>query len=144
MKEFEAMTLRLKQQLGVTLDKDVAALLGFTSRAWTGRKRTNSFPERELYALIAKRPELKIDVGYVLTGTPTPPEEAAQHALLIRHSVGLVPTEVMTNGLRDAAGERNAAAYKAKALQELLLSCSESDQDLLLHIASRLSRIPRK
>lgn len=73
MKKFEECALRLKQQLGVTMDKEAAIVLGLSPWAWAARKRADSFPERELYALIAKRPDmdLRIDVGYVLTGTPT-------------------------------------------------------------------------
>lgn len=75
--DFDAKSLRLKQQVSVRLDKDLAALLGFSAAAWACRKRFDSFPERDLYALIAKRPDLRIDVGYVLTGTPTQTPAAA-------------------------------------------------------------------
>lgn len=71
MNFFEEATLRLKQQLKVTEDKQVAEVLGMTGNAWTMRKRRSSFPETELYALAAKRPELGIDVNYVLTGEST-------------------------------------------------------------------------
>ena len=65
---FEEATLRLKQQLKVTEDRQAAEFLGMTGKAWTARKRRESFPEKELYALAAKRPELNLDVDYVLTG----------------------------------------------------------------------------
>lgn len=145
MLSFVDVLARLKEAAKVKRDHEAAELLGLSGAALHARKKRNAFPERELYALVAKRPDLRIDVGYVLTGKPTPPEEAAQHALLIQHSEGLVAPEVMTKGLRDAAADRDAAAKsRSNAWQELLLSCSESDQDLLLHIASRLSRIPQK
>jgi transcriptional regulator with XRE-family HTH domain len=68
MNFFEEATLRLKQQLQVTTDREVAEVMGMSSRAWAGRKASGAFPEKELYALIAKQPELAVDVGYVLTG----------------------------------------------------------------------------
>lgn len=68
MNFFEEATLRLKQQLKVTEDKQVAELLGMTRNAWTLRKRRGNFPEKELWVLLAQRPELKLDMGYVLNG----------------------------------------------------------------------------
>lgn len=71
MNFFEEATLRLKQQLQTSEDKQVAEALGMTGNAWTKRKTRDAFPENELYALAAKRPDLKIDVAYVLTGIPS-------------------------------------------------------------------------
>lgn len=68
MNFFEEATLRLKQQLQKTQDKEIAAMLGLSPRAWAGRKQSGSFPEKELRALAQQRPELGIDVDYVLTG----------------------------------------------------------------------------
>ncbi|MDR3087975.1 MAG: helix-turn-helix domain containing protein, partial [Azoarcus sp.] len=68
MTGFSEKLLRLKQQLGVTTDKEAAELLGLQEKAFNARKRRNSFPETELYALAAKRPELGINVDCVLTG----------------------------------------------------------------------------
>lgn len=70
MNFFEEATLRLKQQLGMTQDQEVAKVLEMTPRAWAGRKKTESFPETEVLALSARRPELGLDVSYVLTGKP--------------------------------------------------------------------------
>lgn len=68
MNFFEEATLRLKQQLRVTEDKQAAEALGMTGNAWTMRKRRDAFPEKELRALAQQRPELGIDVEFVLTG----------------------------------------------------------------------------
>jgi hypothetical protein len=65
---FEEVELRLKQLLGTTDDKDVAKMLGMSPRAWAGRKKRNSFPEKELWVLVAQRPDLELDIGYVLNG----------------------------------------------------------------------------
>jgi transcriptional regulator with XRE-family HTH domain len=68
MKFFDEASLRLKQQLGVTQDQELAKVFGMSKRAWAGRKTTNNFPETELWALAARRPDLALDVGYVLNG----------------------------------------------------------------------------
>lgn len=73
---FQEATLRLKQQLEVTQDKEVAHFLGLSPRAWAGRKQSNAFPEIELRALAQQRPNLQIDVDYVLTGGLTGPNVA--------------------------------------------------------------------
>lgn len=68
MDSFKEASLRLKQALGLEMDKDVADALGMTKRSWAGRKVSGKFPEKELRALAQRRPELGIDVDYVLTG----------------------------------------------------------------------------
>lgn len=59
---------RLKTSLGVSKDLEVAAELGLSKTAFAERKRRGAFPDRELRALVAKRPDLHIDVDFVLTG----------------------------------------------------------------------------
>jgi len=68
MNFFEEATLRLKQQLKVSEDRQVAEFFGMTGKAWTARKRRESFPEKELWALAGNRPELSLDVNYILNG----------------------------------------------------------------------------
>lgn len=59
---------RLKTVLRQTKDKEIAEALGMGEKAFNARKARNSFPEKELRALAQQRPELAIDVEYVLTG----------------------------------------------------------------------------
>lgn len=59
---------RLKPLLRVSNDIEVATYLGLSKTAFGERKRRNAFPEDKLFALAAKRPELGIDVHYVLHG----------------------------------------------------------------------------
>lgn len=59
---------RLKVQMGVSEDQEVAEALGLSKAAFSARKGRDSFPEKELRALLNERPELPIDVDYVLTG----------------------------------------------------------------------------
>lgn len=65
---FDEVLLRLKERLGVTSDKGVAELLGMGEKALNARKRRGSFPVDKLKALAADRPDLRLDVKYVLTG----------------------------------------------------------------------------
>lgn len=131
MNHFEEASLRLKQQIGVLQDKDLAEVLGFKSAAWVKRKARNAFPDAELYALAAKRPDLKIDVLYILTGISAYGQ--AEMALSARASK-LLPEEATTfdeikahsiatqNAMRDA----QQAAGKPAPLpndQQMWLDC---------------------
>lgn len=69
MEKFLGMVNRLKQQLGIQSDKDVAQALGLSPTAFNQRKARNAFPEKELLALIAKRPDLGLDFDFVTLGT---------------------------------------------------------------------------
>ncbi len=68
--------LRLKDQLGLQQDREIAALLGLSNKASYSRKIRNSFPVDKLKALSFDRPALRLDVEYILTGhsrtTPCP------------------------------------------------------------------------
>lgn len=69
MSEFEKGLLRLKQQLGVSADKEAAELLGLSDKALNARKRRESFPTKEVFALAAQRPELGLDPDWIVTGS---------------------------------------------------------------------------
>lgn len=99
---FEEATLRLKQQLKVTEDKQVAEALGINGKAFTARKRRDAFPEKELLALTARRPELLVDVDYVLTGKRSMAyslaklASAGQRVRQVREEAGLSIAEFAT------------------------------------------------
>jgi hypothetical protein len=76
---FSDSLARLKHQLRVSKDQEVAALLGIGKTAFSERKKRGSFPEREVIALSAARPDLGIDVAYVLTGMPSATHAAVGH-----------------------------------------------------------------
>lgn len=65
---FDRQLARLKSALGVSEDQEAAAALELSKAALSARKKRGSFPEKELRALAQQRPELEIDVAYVLTG----------------------------------------------------------------------------
>lgn len=67
VENFDSMLLRLKGQLGVQTDKEVAEVLGLSVKAFTARKMRGAFPVDKLLALKAAMPKLNVD--YVLSGT---------------------------------------------------------------------------
>lgn len=65
---FTGILLRLKERTGLVSDKEVAELLGMSDKAFAARKTRAAFPSDRLRALAEKRPDLGLDVGYVLNG----------------------------------------------------------------------------
>lgn len=68
MKNFTNIVNRLKTELSLTMDKDIAQFLGMTKTAFAERKRRGVFPEEALMLADMKHPELKLDVEYILSG----------------------------------------------------------------------------
>ncbi|MFQ1022754.1 helix-turn-helix domain-containing protein [Avibacterium paragallinarum] len=68
MKTFTDILNRLKTELSVTMDKDIAEFLGMTKSAFAERKRRDVFPEEALRLADLRRPDLKLNVEYILTG----------------------------------------------------------------------------
>ena len=68
MDSFKEKLLRLKNELHLEDDKDIAEVLGLNVKAFSARKARGSFPEKELFALKAKRPDLDLDTDYILLG----------------------------------------------------------------------------
>jgi len=68
MSSFEKILLRLKERLGVQTDKEVAEALGLSIKAFTARKMRGSFPKDKLITLKVSRPDLGLDIDYVLLG----------------------------------------------------------------------------
>jgi hypothetical protein len=91
MDTFVDILLRLKQAAGLETDKEVAALLGMTVKAFTARKARDAFPEDKLFALIAKRPELLIDPQWVLHGA------TAKDRYIERHKQPPADYQVLAN-----------------------------------------------
>ncbi len=118
---FEEATLRLKQQLKLVQDREVAPVLGMTPRAWAGRKKNESFPANELYALAAKRPDLQLDVDYILTGAPSTVRSALHQTAIERQQHEAITAQLL-------------ADWQA---------CSVEDQRLLCELAARLKTAKR-
>lgn len=129
---------RLKHYLRVSSDIDVADALGMSKTAFAERKRRNAFPEDKLFALIAKRPELKIDVAYVLTGVHQP-RHARMQADHVAAWAGQQGTEVAAQAAKDlieATAVRTAGrAADYMALVDLASHCDDERFTLLVEVA---------
>lgn len=91
MNNFEKPLLRLKEQLGLQTDKEVAEVLGLSVKAFTARKMRDAFPVDKLLALKASKPELMFDADYVLTGrSPERDAKQAQENMMQYLNVGLL------------------------------------------------------
>lgn len=149
MNSFDDATIRLKQVLGVTKDKEVAEYLDLSPVAWAGRKRRGLFPETELYALLAKRPDLQIDVHYVLTGQRVGGAAGDQLQRMHKLSAGLTPD---LQRLAAEASAKHAATPRPAApdrdqdflarVGAVLPWCDDDLRDLMLRMAQYGARRP--
>jgi hypothetical protein len=146
MNFFDEAALRLKQQLKVTENKQVAEALGMTGNAWTMRKRRGAFPETELRALAQQRPELGIDVEYVLTGGVL---STLQRATL-RNERDKLRADPTTPGEKQDAGEfldilalsiaqDNKRAPIYKRIIDVLRPCADETLELALKLVTKLA-----
>ncbi len=148
MNFFEEATLRLKQQLAVTQDKEVAHFLGLSPRAWAGRKQGSTFPEKELRALAQQRPELGIDVEYVLTGgTLSQHQRLSQDkAYEFTRAMDVLPEDkAHLLDLLDRSGMTMARSNASRArvyedITEVLRLCSDDTVELALKLVVKLYR----
>lgn len=142
---------RLKPFLRVSKDQEVAAALGLSKTAFSERKKRGSFPDRELRALAQQRPELGIDVEYVLTGgTLTAHQRQAQErAQAFTQALNTTPAEKeRLRSLLDAAGTTMAAGNASRAgtyeaIKDVLAACSDDTLRLALQLVVKLHRAER-
>ena len=59
---------RIKQELDLKKDKDVAEFLGLEPKAFSIRKKRDSIPVDAVRAAAFEHPQLNADWGYILTG----------------------------------------------------------------------------
>lgn len=142
-KYFLAALARLKEGLGLSKDKEVAAELGLSDKALNARKARASFPETELLALSARRPELKLDVAYILTGERVSELQREQMAVLneVTQASGNATLIEQTADAHRAAAEftkKRKDTYKRHL--DVLNVCSETDVDLVMQLAVRLAK----
>lgn len=120
---FPYALIRLKKQLGVSKDQEVAEFLNMGKTAFSARKRRNSFPEKELYALAANRPDLKIDVNYVLLG---------------------IDSQAQALHLTASPDDMNAAALTAqelRAISDVLMASFEAAAGRLQLLCARIANL---
>ena len=146
MNFFDEAALRLKQQLKVTENKEVAKALGMTANAWTMRKRRDAFPETELRALAQQRPELGIDVEYVLTGGML----STHQRTALKKERDQLQADQTTPGEKQHAGEfldilalsiaqDNKRAPIYKRIIDVLRPCADETLELALKLVTKLA-----
>lgn len=147
MNFFDEAALRLKQQLKVTENKQVAEALGMTGNAWTMRKRRDAFPEMELRALAQQRPELGIDVEYVLTGGRLSTQQRRGYERRLEELQALPGSNDEKSALVDFMGEiaaqtatDNKRASIYRAIIDELRACSDETVALALTLVVKLSK----
>lgn len=144
MNDFEQRLLRLKQALHVAEDQEVAEALGMTRAALGDRKRRNSFPEDKLFALMSKRPDLKIDATYVLTGDRggVTSIERDMHNLMAEFTGKVVADEASKGELVRIAAETMRAsadtAARRKKLYEGIQAYLQGMDDRTLGIVTEM------
>lgn len=75
MENFKKILLRLKNELSVETDNQIAEFLGLTPAAFRTRKNRNSFPVHQLTEFVLSHPELDLDLDYILGNVKTPKEK---------------------------------------------------------------------
>ncbi len=122
---FEQALLRFKNQLQVQSDKQVAEQLGMSPTAFNDRKKRDAFPEDKVWALATQRPDLRLDVNYILTGI-TGAAKALLDAKQDRISRA-VDLGMDSDGIR--AMERIADPASVDEIVRLLHECRATERD---------------
>lgn len=121
MRDFDHQLLRLKQALGVAEDQDVANALGMNKAAFSARKVRGAFPGDKVSALALKKPALRLDVKYILTGQSDELERRLEAVKVATAVAGKVKD-------RDARYEVQQATFEA-----IVGALSVDEQQLVHH-----------
>jgi phage repressor protein C with HTH and peptisase S24 domain len=130
---------RLKHELRVSKDQEVAVALGMSRTAFSERKKRSSFPEREVLELGRTRPEL--DVKFVLTGVSSDQVErlnAKEKRIANAVDAGLDYAAVV-------ADERSLEVDEKQRVKNLLMQYYAADKSTqkLMEQASTYVLVPR-
>ncbi|WP_231287864.1 helix-turn-helix domain containing protein [Haemophilus sputorum] len=82
VENFENQLKRAKECLGVKSDAAFAKAIEMPVTTFSSRKKEQKFPEKELFALKAKCPELNLDMDYILLGHRRETYEAIEQEML--------------------------------------------------------------
>ena len=142
---FDQQLSRLKKVLEVREDQEAATALGMTKAAFSARKTRGSFPEKELRALAQQRPELGIDVEYVLTGGRLTQRERDHLESARALTLGLPMDEgdrqrllaQLEDGFVLLATQNAARQHDYMRLLESLNSCTDESLRLVLLVAEQ-------
>lgn len=147
--DFGGALVRLKEQLGVSLDTEVAAALGMSREAFNSRKVRGRFPDDKLFALMSKRPELKIDATYVLTGNrdAAPVERALSEQLaafagrLAAQGVDVAAaSKVLADGIQQSVGVAAGRKAHYQLLEAYLNGVDDATLQLITDVVVRIAR----
>ncbi|MGP1628338.1 MAG: helix-turn-helix domain-containing protein [Giesbergeria sp.] len=135
MNFFSDSLARLKHYLRVSKDQEVATALGLSKTAFSERKKRGAFPEKELRALAQQRPDLGIDVEYVLSGQQ--PVAAKPAWLRLKAELGVHEDAAAAAWLRmDMAAVNAYTARGVFPVQQFLTACETRselvDRDFVL------------
>jgi hypothetical protein len=135
---FDEALLRLKSELKLQSDKEVAAWLGMTPTAFNARKARDAFPKEKL---LAADGAALIDTAYVLTGTRSATHAAlgsvnAATQLATRLGLGAEGAAAMQQAFQLPTDEqvlltnyrKSTPEAKAKLLQQSVLLAAGIDQ----------------
>lgn len=125
MRDFQDQLTRLKQVLKLGEDQDVADALGMTKAAFSARKQRGAFPVDKLKALATDRPDLRIDVRYVLTGV---------NDELERRLAAISTATKIAGSVRDAGNERYEVQEQ---VFQALVAQLDADEQQLVHCYRR-------
>ena len=118
MDSFKEKLLRLKNELKIATDKEVAAALGMKPTAFAERKKTNSFPDKQLFDLARQKPDL--DIEYILLGHRRETYEAIEQEML---------KDMPKTDLSDKTG----------LLVQLFMQCDDQGRAAILSVAQTMA-----
>ena len=118
MDSFKEKLLRLKNELKISTDKEVAAALGMKPTAFAERKKTNSFPDKQLFDLARQKPDL--DIEYILLGHRRETYEAIEQEML---------KDMPKTDLSDKTG----------LLVQLFMQCDDQGRAAILSVAQTMA-----
>jgi hypothetical protein len=142
---FEQALLRLKEQLQLQADKEVASVLGLSPTAFNDRKKRDAFPEDKLLALSVKRPELKLDVTYILTGERVSDRdrdalERTADVVAKMEPAGDGPiSKKMLQAYKRTGPQQKVRRNKYDDLETMLDRCTDDDLAMVMSLAMRLA-----
>lgn len=146
--QFLSQVLRLKEALRVESDKEAAETLGIKPTTFNEKKRRGAFPEKELRALAQQRPELGINVEYVLTGGRLSARQHSNQEKARQFTQALDASSESQERLQDLlerAGVAMASGNASRArvyddINEVLRLSSDETVALVLTLAVKLFR----
>lgn len=119
MKNFTNIVNRLKTELSISMDKDVAEFLGMSKSAFAERKRRGVFPEEALRLADLGHPELKLDVEYILSG-----QRNATREFLVQNSKRIISSHLSEDDFNIEEvfiTPKDAESYVLLNLEEILM-----------------------